>query len=127
MIIKVLLILSLLVAAVLAYRSPLSSRNAALRRLFALCLFLFGGVAVFNPPLVTGLAQQVGVGRGTDLLVYFLAVASLLGWLSLWRRIFELEQRLVLLTRSNALHEAQHRMSAGEHVYAPAPREDEEA
>ena len=87
MIIKILLLLSLLVAALLAYRSPLSSRNAALRRLFALGL----------------------------------------GWLSLWRRIFELEQRLELLTRSNALHEAQHRMSAGEPVYDPAPRHDEDA
>jgi hypothetical protein len=127
MIIKILLLLSLLVAALLAYRSPLSSRNAALRRLFALGLFLFGGLAIFNPTLVTTIAQRIGVGRGTDLLVYFLAVASLLGWLSLWRRIFELEQRLVLLTRSNALHEAQHRMSAGEPVYDPAPRHDEDA
>ena len=84
-------------------------------------------MAIFNPTLVTTIAQRIGVGRGTDLLVYFLAVASLLGWLSLWRRIFELEQRLVLLTRSNALHEAQHRMSAGEPVYDPAPRHDEDA
>jgi hypothetical protein len=123
MIIKSLLLLSLLVAALLAYRSPLSSRNAALRRLFAMALLVFGGIAVFNPPLVTGLARQVGVGRGTDLLVYFLAVASLLGWLSLWRRIFELEQRLVLLTRSNALHDAQHRLATGEHVHDSAPSE----
>ena len=100
MIIKILLLLSLLVAALLAYRSPLSSRNAALRRLFALGLFLFGGLAIFNPTLVTTIAQRIGVGRGTDLLVYFLAVASLLGWLSLWRRIFELEQRLVLRVSS---------------------------
>jgi hypothetical protein len=80
-------------------------------------LLLVGAIAVFNPVLVTGLAQQVGVGRGTDLLVYFLAAASLLAWLSLWRRIFELEQRLVLLTRSNALHDAQHRLSTGEKVH----------
>ena len=67
------------------------------------------------------------VGEVLMLVLAIYAGASLLGWLSLWRRIFELEQRLVLLTRSNALHEAQHRMSTGEHVYDPAPRQDEDA
>ena len=109
MIIKVVLIAGLLVAAVLAYRSPLNSRNAALRRLFTVALLTAGVVAVFFPRLVTQFAGQLGVGRGTDLLVYFLAVVSLLAWLSLWRRIYELEQRLVLLTRRSALHDAQHR------------------
>ena len=110
MIIKIALIAGLLVAAVLAYRSPLNSRNAALRRLFAVALLTAGAVAVFFPALVTAFAAQVGVGRGTDLIVYFLAVVSLLGFLSLWRRIYELEQRLVLLTRRTALHDAQHRL-----------------
>lgn len=111
MIIKLLLLAGLLFAAVLAYRSPLNSRNAALRRLFTLALLAAGAVAVFSPRLVTVFAGELGVGRGTDLLVYFLAVVSLLAWLSLWRRIYELEQRLVLLTRRTALHDAQHRLS----------------
>jgi small membrane protein len=111
MIIKLLLLAGLLLAAVLAYRSPLNSRNAALRRLFTLVLLGAGAVAVFSPRLVTVFARELGVGRGTDLLVYFLAVVSLLAWLSLWRRIYELEQRLVLLTRRTALHDAQHRLS----------------
>jgi hypothetical protein len=108
MIIKILLIAGLLVAAALAYRSPLNSRNAALRRLFAASLLTVGAAAVFFPGLVTVFAARMGVGRGTDLLVYFLAVVSLLAFLSLWRRIYELEQRLVLLTRRTALHDAQH-------------------
>jgi hypothetical protein len=110
MIIKIALVASLLTAAVLAYRNPLNSRNAALRRLFAVALLAAGAVAVFFPALVTAFAARVGVGRGTDLLVYFLAVVSLLAFLSLWRRIYELEQRLVLLTRGTALHDAQHRL-----------------
>ncbi len=108
MIIKILLLAGLLVAAGLAYRSPLSTRSAALRRLFAVVLLALGALAVFFPTLVTMVAGRIGVGRGTDLLVYFLAVVSLLAFLSLWRRIYELEQRLVLLTRRNALHDAEH-------------------
>ena len=108
MIIKVVLLFSLLIAAVLAYRSPLNSRNAALRRLFTIGLLATAVVAILSPRLVTMFAGQLGVGRGTDLLVYLLAVVSLLAWLSLWRRIYELEQRLVLLTRRTALHDALH-------------------
>lgn len=108
MIIKLLLVSGLLVAAALAYRSPLSSRSAALRRLFSIGLLVLGGIAVFFPSLVTVFAGRLGVGRGTDLLVYFVAVVSLLAFLSLWRRIYELEQKIVLLTRHSAIHEAYH-------------------
>lgn len=118
MIIKILLILGLAIAAVLAYRSPLNSRNAALRRIFGLALLGVAIIAVVFPDTVTTVAEKIGVGRGTDLVLYVLAVVSVLAFLGLYRRIHELEQRLTLLTRRTALFEAQHHLADG---VAPPP------
>ena len=121
MIIKILLILGLITAAVLAYRSPLNSRNAALRRLFGIVLLLLAVTAVVFPDTVTAVAARIGVGRGTDLVLYVLAVVTVLAFLGLYRRLHELEQRLTLLTRRTALFEAQAHVQAQAQVPAAAP------
>jgi hypothetical protein len=58
-------------------------------------------------------AHVVGVGRGADLLLYLLAVCFLLTVTVLFRRIAELEQRCVTLTRTLALVEAERSTTPG--------------
>jgi small membrane protein len=102
-IIKFLLIFGLAFAAVIAYRNPTSARSSAIRRLIG-AFFLAGGIlAVLWPGWVSALARQLGVGRGTDLLLYAFVVASLFIWLGMSRRMYELEQRIVRLTRAVAV------------------------
>lgn len=108
MIIKLVLLGGLVGLGVMAYRSSLNSRSAALRRLSGVLLLCGAAVAVVWPDAVSHLAVMMGVGRGSDLVLYLLAVVSLFVWLSLYRRIHDLEHRLVLLTRRIALHDAEH-------------------
>ena len=112
MIIKILLIIGLVAAGVLAYRTPLNSRTAALRRLATFVLLVLAITAVVFPDTVTTVAERIGVGRGTDLVLYVLAVVTVLAFLGLYRRLHEVEQRLTLLTRRTALFEAEAQVHA---------------
>lgn len=107
MIIRVLLIISVLAVMVVVLRSKPSHRSTAVRRIG---LFVVAGVwvaAVIDPDLVTSLAHGVGVGRGTDLLLYCFVVLVLFATLGLHTRIARLEGRLVVLTRELAIARAQ--------------------
>jgi small membrane protein len=63
-------------------------------------------VSVLFPGIVTWVAEQVGVGRGTDLLLYILVVAFMLVAVVLFRRIAELERKYVDLARVIAIGDA---------------------
>lgn len=103
MIIKALLLGALGCAALLSMRNNFRTLGPALRRMGVVLLLAAGALSVLFPERVTALANALGVGRGTDLVVYVLAVASLFTWIGTYRRLHELEDRFVALARSVAL------------------------
>jgi hypothetical protein len=102
-IIKVLLLAGLLCAAVFAYRGAPGALPLAIRRLALAGALGAAVVATLVPGLVTTVANLVGVGRGTDLVLYGLVVTSAFLWIGLYRRLHELEHRFVTLNRAIAL------------------------
>jgi hypothetical protein len=106
MVIKVLLLVGIVLFCVIAIRGRTTVRHIALRRLIALLILVSGCVAVLFPGLVTWAAHEVGVGRGTDLVLYVLVVTFLLTTATLLRRITDLERRYVDLARHSAIQEA---------------------
>ena len=107
MIIKLLLLLGLLSVAVYASRSRTGAAHLAVRRMVVGAVLLLGAVSVLSPILVTHVANLVGVKRGTDLMLYVFVVVSLLIWVSMYRRLDEIERRFATLTRQLALRDAQ--------------------
>ena len=103
MAIKLLLLLAFSALAVTAARLGPSPRHLAVRRLLATGLLLVSGLSVLFPDLVTAVAHLVGVGRGTDLVLYVLVVVSAVTWLGMYRRVSDLEARLTRLVRSHAI------------------------
>jgi hypothetical protein len=73
--VQALLIAATLAVAAIAIRSRGSMRVKAWRKVAFVLLMLCVIAAVLWPDLVTWAAQLVGVGRGTDLVVYLLAIA----------------------------------------------------
>lgn len=106
MIIKVLLVAALAGAAVFLLRGRPSALHLLLRRGLTLAVILGGVVAVLVPSAVTELARLVGVGRGTDLVLYVLCVTFLFVSIALYLRLGELHDRMVELARRHALLEA---------------------
>ena len=113
MIIKALLIASVLVVALWLRRGTSRGSRQALSRIGWLVFGACWVAAVLAPNSVTVVANLVGVGRGTDLVLYILVVAFMCAVVGQWRRYHELDDRLAQLTRANALLEHELRQREG--------------
>ncbi|GAB3243961.1 DUF2304 domain-containing protein [Kineococcus gypseus] len=107
LVIQVLLISTVLVVGVLLVRSTAGARHQAVRRLLLGGLVLLAVASILAPDAVSAVARVLGVGRGTDLLLYGLVVAFLGALVSSYRHRRSMEERLTQLTRRLALDEAE--------------------
>lgn len=107
MLIKLLLVAGLAGAAYLLLHGRSSALGLLLRRSITLGAILLGALGVIFPGTVTAAANAVGVGRGTDLVVYALCVTFLFVTIAQNLRITELRDRTVELAREQALLEAE--------------------
>ena len=98
----------------LSLRSRASLRGQARRKILAALTVVGGVIAVIFPSAAQWAADFVGVTRGTDLLLYFLALVLIYLVGSTSVRFREQEARLVRLSRQVALAEAEARMGLGE-------------
>jgi small membrane protein len=107
MIIKWLLVPAIVAAVYFSLRARASLRGQARRKIVAVLTVVAGAISVIYPSTLQALAEFVGVTRGTDLLLYVLAlvIIYLVGSTSV--RFREQEARLVLLAREQALAEAE--------------------
>ncbi|NAZ77002.1 DUF2304 family protein [Kineococcus sp. T13] len=105
--IQVVLIVAVLCVGAVLVRSTAGERHQAVRRILLGVLVVLAVASILAPGAVTVVARAVGVGRGTDLLLYGLVVAFLGALVSAYRRQRSLESRLTQLTRRLALDEAE--------------------
>jgi hypothetical protein len=105
MIIKAFLIVSVLAACAWLLRSPASSRREAFTRVSGLAFTGSWILAVLFPDLVTEVARAMGVGLGTNLVLYLLVVAFTFSTIANRLRTRQLEEKLAALARAQALHE----------------------
>jgi hypothetical protein len=105
MIIKILLIAAALGFGVLVMRDSVPGHNL-LRRLGGIAAVVLGIVAVLWPMLTTYVANAIGVGRGTDLVLYVLVVVFVFNALATTQRIHGLERALTALVRELAISRA---------------------
>jgi len=119
--IKILLALGLAAFAVIGLAGRQRAGRRALRRL---AIFVFGAgalVAVIDPSAITWVANKVGVGRGTDLVLYVLVIAFLFVIMGFSARFTDQEDRVVQLARSVALAQAARDYPGDLQDQAPSP------
>jgi hypothetical protein len=104
--IKLLLLAAILVIGLLAFRGSQKPIHKVIWRTYSVLVLVAGALAVIFPLALTRLANEVGVGRGTDLLLYMLVVSFMLVTVVLFRRISELERRFTHLARLMAVQSA---------------------
>ncbi len=103
---QVLLILSIVSAVFLAFRSISGDRALAIKRLLAI-IFAFAAIfAILFPAALTSLANFFGIGRGVDLLLYVFIITVILFSLATVRSKARHEARITELARALALMEA---------------------
>ena len=107
MLIQILLLLAVVALMVLFVRSSGAVYVQASKRI-ALVLFAIANVyAVMRPDDVTAVARVLGVGRGTDLVLYALVVAFMAGMFSFYQRFRVVDRRYTELARTVAIREAE--------------------
>ncbi|GAA1255302.1 DUF2304 domain-containing protein [Oryzihumus leptocrescens] len=105
----VLIQLVLIVVVVLAALRLLRGRGARTQAVRRIGLVMFAALAVLSilfPSIWNQIARFVGVGRGTDMVLYALVVAFLSFTLTTYLRFRDFEARYTRLARRLALDEA---------------------
>ena len=106
LVIKALLIASFALVGLIMVVPRTGARPLALRRLSTLLLIVVAILAVINPAWLSQLAALVGVGRGTDLVVYVLAVLFFGHTVASRTRTTQINQQITDLARKLAIAEA---------------------
>ena len=103
--IKVILLVAISSVALIGLRAPRGARHLALRRVALIAFVLFAVASVLFPDVWNALANLVGVGRGTDLLLYVLIVVFLGYMATSYMRFRGMESQITQLSRQIALDE----------------------
>jgi hypothetical protein len=105
LIIQVVLIIVVVLVVARLFRSR-GARAQAIRRIGLVAFAGFAAVSILFPDVWSGMAHRVGVGRGTDLVLYALVVAFLSFTVTTYLRFRDLETNYTRLARRIALSEA---------------------
>ena len=71
-----------------------------------LIVFAAASVAAIWPAITTIIAEFLGIGRGTDLLLYIMVLVMLMGFWMTYVRLRRLRRQITLLVRQDALENA---------------------
>ncbi|MFP5021086.1 DUF2304 domain-containing protein [Pseudonocardia phyllosphaerae] len=107
MTLQIILVLAALGALAYFVRSGQTVGVRASKRLAFFGFVLLNIYAVLRPDDVTMVARLLGIGRGTDLIVYLLVVALLFATLNSYLRDREISQHLTNLARQVAVRDAE--------------------
>jgi hypothetical protein len=106
MFVQVLLISAIAILVFFFLRKRNNMRYQAGKKILLGILAVASVVAVVDPDSLTRVANLIGVGRGTDLLLYGLVVAFFFVSLNTYLKFRDQETRLVRIARRLALDEA---------------------
>lgn len=104
--IQFLLIVAVTALGAVVMRRTGADSHLAIRRLLMMLFILAAVLSILFPQWLTWVAALIGVGRGTDLLLYVLVLMFLAFVYTQYRRNTQLERRLTLLARRLALLDA---------------------
>lgn len=106
-VIQIILIIAFVLMMVRFLANPNSYQARAWQKIAGVLLFIVALVAVLFPNTLNRVAHTVGVGRGTDLLLYLLTLAFVFVTLKLYVKSQYERQQLFKLARKLALLEAE--------------------
>lgn len=86
-------------------RGGSNARHLAIRRIMLVLFALVAAFSIFFPELLTRVAHLMGIGRGTDLVLYGLVVSFLVFMATTYQRFRHMEATLTKLSRRIALDE----------------------
>lgn len=95
-------ILVIAIAGYFIFRGA-GARHLAMRRVLLLLFIVVAASSVFFPQILTWVANLLGIGRGADLLLYFMVLIFIGFVATTYRRFRQFESEITHLTRQLAL------------------------
>lgn len=105
-VVQIILVFVVLFVSLILIRGGFNAKHMAIRRILVLLFAVTAVLSIFFPAMLSYLAQIVGVGRGTDLVLYAFIVAYLVFMSTNHQRFRQTEAAITKLSRRIALDEA---------------------
>ncbi|WP_234864929.1 DUF2304 domain-containing protein [Sinomonas albida] len=102
---QIVLVVAVVLVSLALMRSGSNARHLAIRRLMLLLFALAAAISIFIPEILTRVAQFLGIGRGTDLVLYALIIFFFIFMSTTYQRFRQSESALTKLARRIALDE----------------------
>jgi hypothetical protein len=118
-IVQVVLVLVVIFFSLMLVRGGSNAKHMAVRRIMVMLFAVSAVLSIFFPALLSQLARLVGVGRGTDLMLYAFIVSFLVYMSTTHQRFRQTETTLTKLSRRIALDEAERPWENSPAVAAP--------
>jgi hypothetical protein len=106
-IVQVVLVLVVIFFSLMLVRGGSNAKHMAVRRIMVMLFAISAVLSIFFPAILSQLARLVGVGRGTDLMLYGFIVSFLVYMSTTHQRFRQTETTLTKLSRRIALDEAE--------------------
>jgi Uncharacterized conserved protein len=115
MLIQIILVAGVILIGLALARPAGGDNHLALRRLFMFAFVVVAIVSILFPQWLSWVARLVGVGRGTDLLLYALVLAFLVFVSTTYRRGVQLNRKITQLARAVTIATARAEDARGGH------------
>lgn len=105
-IVQLVLVIAVVLVSLALMRGGSNTRHLAIRRLLLVVFAFAAALSIFIPDLLTRVAQFLGIGRGTDLVLYALIFCFFVFMSTTYQRFRQSEFALTRLARRLAIDEA---------------------
>ncbi|MCC3277713.1 DUF2304 domain-containing protein [Arthrobacter sp. zg-Y40] len=106
-VVQTVLVLAVVLISLVLMRGGTNARHLAIRRMLVVVFAAGAAFSIFFPELLTAVANFLGIGRGTDLVLYATVVSFLVFMATTYQRFRQLEVSLTRLSRRVALDDAE--------------------
>ena len=111
-IVQIVLVIAVILVSLVLMRGGSNARHLAIRRVMLMVFAVAAALSIFFPETLTRVASYLGVGRGTDLVLYATIVCFFVFMSTTYQRFRTMETTLTKLSRRIALDEAEKPVSA---------------
>lgn len=106
-IVQIVLVIAVLLVSLALMRGGSNARHLAVRRILLMMFAVAAALSVFFPEALTRVATFLGIGRGTDLVLYGVVVSLFVFMATTYQRFRHSETALTKLSRRIAIDEAE--------------------
>lgn len=106
LIVQIALVFAVILVSLVLMRGGVNAKHLAVRRIMLMIFAVAAALSIFFPDVLTRFAGFLGIGRGTDLVLYATIVSFFVFMATTYQRFRNMETSITSLSRRIALDEA---------------------